>query len=107
MATATATVPAPKAPVVDMRFPEMAVATDFTTVKVSRATHAKLKEGAKAFHSIDAYLDYLLKMEERRQMVAAARVAISKTSPEDMESYRAESEIWERASLEDMAASGI
>ncbi|MCL2803906.1 MAG: hypothetical protein FWD29_08175 [Micrococcales bacterium] len=72
-----------------------------TTIKVSQATHRRLKAGARPYRSINDFIDHLLRLEQRQQMVEAMRQAIGATTPELMASWRAESDVWEAASLKD------
>jgi len=72
-----------------------------TTIKVSQVTHRRLKTGARPYRSINDYIDHLLAREERQLMIEAMRQAIADTSPEQMASWRAESEVWETALLKD------
>jgi len=76
-----------------------------TTVKVKRDTHQKLKDGATRFHSINDYLDYLLELDDRQKKIEALRLAISKTTASQMDSYHAETAAWENAELADQGAS--
>ena len=72
-----------------------------TTVKVSKMTHERLKAGAGAYRSMNDYLEYLLRLDERRQMIDAMRQAIANTPTDQMASWRAESAAWEATSLAD------
>jgi len=72
-----------------------------TTIKVSSATHRRLKAGARPYRSINDYLDHLLGLEERQRMIEAMRQAVSATGTQQMASWRAESDAWEAASLAD------
>ncbi|MCL2736887.1 MAG: hypothetical protein FWD75_09730 [Propionibacteriaceae bacterium] len=72
-----------------------------TSIKVSQSTHRKLKAGAKDYRSINDYLDYLLRLEERQRRVESMRQAIAATPPEHRASWLAESAAWESTSLAD------
>ena len=72
-----------------------------TTIKVTRATHRRLKAGAQPYRSINDYLEHLINLEERQRMVEEMRQAIAATSPEQIASWRSESRQWETAQLAD------
>ena len=82
-------------------FMTVSVLNPSTTIKVSQATHRTLKAGATSYRSIDDYINHLLRLEERQRMVEAMRQAVSATAPEQMVSWRAESDVWETTSLAD------
>jgi len=77
------------------------IATPATTIKVSQATHRQLKAGAQPYRSIDDYINHLLRMEERQRMIDSMRQAILATTPDQLASWRAESDAWETTSLAD------
>jgi hypothetical protein len=67
-----------------------------TTVKVKERTRDRLKAGAQGFRTMDGYLNYLLDQDQRRRDTEALKRAIEATSPQDMTSWQAEAEAWER-----------
>jgi len=73
-----------------------------TTIKVSQATHRRLKVGSKQYRSIEDYLLHLLEVEERQSMIESMRQAVLATPPEQLASWRAESDAWETTSLSDI-----
>lgn len=67
-----------------------------TTIKVSGELRDRLKEYAgEAGLTLGSYLEKLLAREERERRFAQLRDEIARTSPEDMASYRAETEWWD------------
>jgi len=79
----------------------MTISDGPTTIKVSQSTHRRLKVGSKQYRSIDNYLNHLLEVEERQSMIESMRRAMAATPPDQMASWRAESDAWETVSLLD------
>lgn len=69
-----------------------------TTIKVSRDLRDRLKRQAAEEHrTLGDHLAYLASLAEKQRRLERLRAEIDATSPEDLASYREESEWWERA----------
>ncbi|HWV49374.1 MAG TPA: hypothetical protein VN035_07955 [Microbacterium sp.] len=67
-----------------------------TTIKVSTELRDQLKEQAAAEHrTLGEHLAHLAERAERDRRFARLREQIARTSPEDMASYRTETEWWD------------
>ncbi len=69
----------------------------FTTVKVSTETRDRLKKRADEGHfsSIDAYLDDLIRREDRAKRLAEFRDVMSRVTPEEWSDYMSEVSAWD------------
>jgi hypothetical protein len=75
--------------------------TTATTIKVSRATRDRLKQGARAQGStLEEYLLDLISERERRDRLQQMEAAWRATPEDVMRQYLAESAEWERAESE-------
>lgn len=73
-----------------------------TTIKVSDELRDRLKEQAgRDGITLGAHLARLADAEDRRVRLASLRKAIANTSPEDLDSYAAETAAWERSERSD------
>ena len=78
-----------------------------TTIKVSSVLRDRLKALAATENlTLGELLARLADAEDRRRRMVRLRAAIESTSAEDLESYRAETEDWERSELTDMRRAG-
>lgn len=69
-----------------------------TTIKVSTELRDRLKERARAENStMSSYLEKLLERELRALRFEEVRAAMAETTPEEWQSYREETEWWDRA----------
>lgn len=69
-----------------------------TTIKVSTELRDRLKEQARAENrTMSSYLEKLLEKELRVLRFEELRAAMAKTTPEEWQSYREETEWWDRA----------
>ncbi|RBA31678.1 hypothetical protein DQ226_15525 [Dietzia maris] len=69
-----------------------------TTIKVSRDLRDLLKrQAAEGHRTLGDHLAYLASLAEKQRRLERLRAEIDATSPEDLASYREESEWWERA----------
>jgi hypothetical protein len=69
----------------------------FTTVKVTAETRDRLKRRADEGHfsSIDAYLDDLIRREDRAKKLADFRDVMSRVTPEEWADYMREVSVWD------------
>lgn len=68
-----------------------------TTIKVSSEVRDRLKsQAALAHRTLGQHLEHLASLGEREARLASLRAAVNATSPEDLESYRVETDIWNR-----------
>jgi len=68
-----------------------------TTIKVSNEVRDRLKgQAALAHRTLGQHLEHLANLGEREARMADLRAAVKATSPEDLESYRAETIAWNR-----------
>lgn len=73
-----------------------------TTIKVSTELRDRLKaQAARDGLTLGDHLARLADEDDRRQRFEALRASIARTSAEDLASYRAETESWERTELRD------
>lgn len=78
-----------------------------TTIKVSNELRDRLKALAATENlTLGEFLARLVDAEDRRRRLASLRAAIESTSADELASYRAETEAWERAELTDMRRAG-
>lgn len=67
-----------------------------TTIKVSTAVRDRLKAQARAEHrTLGEQLEHLVELADRDLRFEQMRQAISRTSPEDLASYREETAFWD------------
>lgn len=67
-----------------------------TTIKVAEGTRDRLKRQAELAHrTLGQHLAHLADLGERQLRLAALRDAWEQTSPEDRQSYRAETALWD------------
>jgi predicted transcriptional regulator len=75
-----------------------------TTIKVSDELRDRLKaQASRDGLTLGAHLARLADADDRRERLTLLKTAISATTPENVESHRAESAEWERAELTDRA----
>ena len=69
-----------------------------TTIKVIRDLRDLLKrQAAEGHRTLGDHLAYLASLAEKQRRLERLRAGMDATSPEDLASYREESEWWERA----------
>lgn len=69
-----------------------------TTIKVTRDLRDLLKKQAEAEQrTLGEHLEYLAELADRQNRISQLRADIDATSPEDMASYREETQWWESA----------
>lgn len=67
-----------------------------TTIKVSNEVRDRLKgQAASAHRTLGQHLEYLANLGEREARLAALAAAMRASSPEDLASWREETEAWE------------
>lgn len=70
-----------------------------TTIKVTRETRDLLKgQAASQRKTLDEYLRGLAEHQARRERMRQWAEAVRNTSPEDMESYHRETQVWDQVS---------